>query len=69
MAYVRCPYCDAAPRERDFAAHVKDCRRRAEQRVPIKTIHTSETLARALERQQRWYERHRERLKQREANT
>jgi sarcosine oxidase delta subunit len=44
MAYVRCPYCDAAPRERDFAAHVKDCRRRAEQRVPIKGNYILDSL-------------------------
>lgn len=27
MAYIKCPHCDAAPRERDFAAHVRGCRK------------------------------------------
>lgn len=28
MAYLKCPHCDCAPRERDFAAHVQACRAR-----------------------------------------
>lgn len=28
MAYLKCPFCDLAPRSRDFQAHINTCRRK-----------------------------------------